>query len=389
MTTQDQPQQSEKLRVLVADDDPIARELITARLASLACECEEAEDGIVAWQAIMTNSFDMAIVDLSMPNLDGFELLRCVRNHPRTKHLPMVVVTSLQDQSSIEEALASGATSFLTKPINWTTFSAHIGYLLKLSHKANEARKQVRHTEATSRAKDAVLGNVLSETAEHARRILGEVNDLLTTSTVAETSRRTSDALNRLARVGQDLQGVVNKANRVVKVIPESVTVEDQLALVSSILKDLHQGTATTAAARDVELVFIKSTENPTLRCDAGAIVEALTQLVVNAVGHSRSGQVVKVSYQTLPDDMLVFEVADDGAGMNQDYLAKVLSPLAFNDSTPSIAKGDFGLGLPIAKAIAEAHGGTLELRSMPNEGTTAILTMPPERVILAQVDAA
>jgi len=55
----------------------------------------------------------------------------------------------------------------------------------------------------------------------------------------------------------------------------------------------------------------------------------------------------------------------------------------------PTIAKGDFGLGLPIAKAIAEAHGGTLELRSMPNQGTTAILTIPPERVIVSDTEEA
>ncbi len=380
---------SNKLRVLVADDDPIARELILARLSSLPCEVEEAEDGIVAWHAIMSNSFDIAIVDLSMPNLDGFELLRCVRNHPRTKHMPVIVVTSQNDKESIEGALSAGATSFLTKPINWSTFSAHLGYLLKLSHSANEARKKVRHSEATGRAKDAVLGNVLSETAEQARNILSEVRDLIETSTAAETSRRTADALKRLARAGQDLQSVVDQANRVIKVIPETVTVEEELIVVSSIVKALNEATATTAAARDVELVFVAATEDPAVRCDRGSIVEAMTQLVINAISHSREGQCVKISYQLFPDGMLVLEVSDDGKGMKPEQLANVLSPLAFPEKAPSQRKGNLGLGLPIAKAIAEAHGGTLELRSMPGQGTTAILTIPPERVIVSQEHAA
>ena len=378
-----------KLRVLVADDDPIARELIQTRLSSLACETEQAEDGIVAWHAIMSNSFDIAIVDLSMPNLDGYELLRCVRNHPRTKHMPVVVVTSQNDKDSIEAALAAGATSFLTKPINWSTFSAHIDYLLKLSHSANEARNKIRHSEATSRAKDAVLGNVLSETSEHARNILNEVRNLIETSTAAEQSRRTSDALNRLARAGQALQGVVNQANRVAQILPETVTVDESLVVTSSITKAVSEATSTTAAARDVELVFIGATEDPTLRCDRAAIIEAMTQLVVNAVSYSREGQCVKISYQVFPDGMLVFEVADDGKGMSPDQLAGVFSPLTFADAASSDAKGHLGVGLPIAKAIAEAHGGALELRSMPSQGTTAVLTIPPERVIVSQEDAA
>lgn len=383
------PTTSGKLRVLIADDDPVAREIISARLTSLACESEEAEDGIVAWHAIMSNSFDIAIVDLSMPNLDGFELLRCVRNHPRTKHMPVVIVTSHDDKESIEAAMAAGATSFLTKPINWSTFSSHVDYLLRLSHSANEARKKVRQSEATGRAKDAILGNVLSETAQHARSILGEVRELIETSTAAETSRRTAEALNRLARAGQDLQRVVDQASRVVQVIPETVTVEEELVVTSSIFAALHEATATTAAARDVELLFLRATEDPTLRCDRHGIIEAMTQLVVNAISHSREGQAVKVSYQMFPDGMLVFEVADDGTGMNPEILAKALAPLAFPDAEPAPAKGFLGLGLPISKAIAEAHGGTLELRSMPSHGTTAILTIPPERVIVTQEFAA
>jgi len=308
--------QSDGLRVLVADDDPGSRDLILNRLAAMSCVAEEADDGTSAWHAIMSNSFDLAIVDLSMPNLDGLELIRCVRNHPRTKHMPLVVITSLNDKEEIEESLSAGATSFLTKPINWTAFSAHIGYLLKLSNSAHEARKLARRSEATSRVKDAVLGNVLSEMAQHARNILDEANDLLETSMAAETSRRTCDALRRLVRVGQDLQSVVNKACAVVKVIPETVTVEDSLVFVDAIIKDVHEATSTTAAARDVELVYLTPTENPTLRCDQRSVVEALMQLVINSVAHSREGQAVKIGYQIYPDGMLAFEITDDGAGM-------------------------------------------------------------------------
>lgn len=377
------------VRVLVADDDPTARQLIASRLHSLACECEEAEDGIAAWHAIMSNSFNLAIVDLSMPNLDGFELIRCARNHPRTKHMPIVVVTARNDKQAIEEALLAGATSFLTKPINWTTFSAHVDYLLKLSRSEYEARKKIRHFEAANRVKDAVLGNVLTGAADHARSMLDVTEDLLHTSTAAETSRRTADALKKMAHVAQSLQAIVEKASRVATTIPETVTVEDEHVSAGSILEELDNATSTTAAAHDVELLFFAATENPTLRCDKTAVVEALTQLVINAVTHSRDGQAVKISYQICPDSMLVFEVSDDGAGMSPNEVANVLTPMPTCDATPGIATADFGLGLPIAKAIADAHGGSLEVRSMSGQGTTTILTIPPERVILIEEDAA
>ena len=74
---------------------------------------------------------------------------------------------------------------------------------------------------------------------------------------------------------------------------------------------------------------------------------------------------------------------------MSPAFLAKTLAPLAFSDAMPALGRGDFGLGLPLAKAIAEAHDGTLELRSMPEQGTTATIFLPAERVIVSKSHAA
>ena len=84
-------------RVLVVDDDPINRNLIAAQLTKLSCEAVEAEDGRQAWGRLTEEIFDLAIVDLNMPNMNGFELIQCVRGFPRTRHLPVVVVTSHGD----------------------------------------------------------------------------------------------------------------------------------------------------------------------------------------------------------------------------------------------------------------------------------------------------
>lgn len=377
------------LRVLVADDDPVFRELVCARLGGLACECEQAEDGIVAWHAIMSNSFDMAIVDLSMPNLDGYELLRCVRNHPRTKHMPIVVITSSTEKEAIEEALTSGATSFLTKPLNWTTFSSHVKYLMRLSQSANAARRMVRQSEATSRAKEAVLGNVLTEASDHARKILSEVSSLADVAAGDQVNTLTPDVLERFARVGQDLQSVVDKANYIANIIPAAVSVEDELINLDRIIQDLREVTSTTAAAHDVELIFARSMEDPALRCDKGGITEALTQLVVNAITHSRSGQAIQIRYQILPDDALEISVTDTGAGMTPEQAARAQSPLTYADQPKNSECGHIGLGLPIASAIAEAHGGRLELQSTPGQGTTAKLILPPERIVMPDAYAA
>ncbi|MCB1521777.1 MAG: response regulator [Hyphomicrobiaceae bacterium] len=118
--------------VLLADDDPIFRSLAAARLARMDCHVVEAQDGIDAWRRAKENEFNLAVVDFEMPGLNGIELIQCLRGHPRTVHMPIVMCTSRTDSNAMREAIEAGVTSFLTKPVNWSLFDNHLDHLLNL-----------------------------------------------------------------------------------------------------------------------------------------------------------------------------------------------------------------------------------------------------------------
>lgn len=126
-------------RALIADDDPIMRKLMRARLALIVDDVVEAADGFEAWRYLTTETFSFAIVDLNMPNINGVTLIQCVRGHPATRHMPIVVVTSSSDRASIDSAMAAGASAFLTKPLSWNVFTAHIEHLMRLCAAAEKA----------------------------------------------------------------------------------------------------------------------------------------------------------------------------------------------------------------------------------------------------------
>ena len=132
---------STPIRVLVADDDPIQRAEIASRLVRLNGQPIEAEDGGTAWAMLAAHGFEAAIVDLNMPNLDGFALIRCIRGYPRTRHVPIIVVSASSDSASVQAAMEAGATSFLVKPIAWTMFEQHIGFLLRLMQRGAVAQE--------------------------------------------------------------------------------------------------------------------------------------------------------------------------------------------------------------------------------------------------------
>ena len=192
------------LRVIIVDDDPIFRSLAAAKFLQSAGEVVEAEDGSVGWYRISTETFHLAIVDLDMPNMGGIDLIRCVRGHPRTTRLPIVVVTSRSPAEAMQQTLECGATSFVCKPVNWSMFSKHIDGLMELygaalrGSQAEDALQVVRalHEEELRCARREAMAFAQSVMATSRMAL----NGVVTTDTNVKLVRALNEVLKTAAR---------------------------------------------------------------------------------------------------------------------------------------------------------------------------------------------
>ena len=147
----------EPARLLVADDDPILREFAIANLTTSEFEVEVACDGIAAWARLERRDIDIALIDLDMPGMNGFELIERIRWDEALKHLPVVVVTGREDMVAVDKAYAAGATSFVVKPLNWRLLMHQLAYVLKNSRAEAEVRKQLKALQNAADLKDRIL----------------------------------------------------------------------------------------------------------------------------------------------------------------------------------------------------------------------------------------
>ncbi|MFW6059839.1 MAG: HDOD domain-containing protein [Phycisphaeraceae bacterium] len=154
---------------------------------------------------------------------------------------------------------------------------------------------------------------------------------------------------------------------------PEPVRYPAELpAVLDEAIKRAHAGRERTGHAR-AEITYRLRHKLPRISMDPDQVREAITALLENAQ-QARPVTTIEVVVQLTPDeDAVVIQVRDDGAGMDETTLNHALDPF-FSDRP---AGRGLGMGLPRAKRIVEAHGGSLELRSTPGEGTTAIATLP------------
>ena len=113
------PEPAPRPRVLVADDARVMRMLLRTWLERLGCEVIEASSGTEALRTLQESTVDVALLDIHMPGITGLQVLDQVRNDPRMKTLPVVIITTLGHASDVERGLRIGATAYLTKPLGY------------------------------------------------------------------------------------------------------------------------------------------------------------------------------------------------------------------------------------------------------------------------------
>jgi DNA-binding response OmpR family regulator len=123
----------EPTRILVVDDDPILREFATVYLSSPHTTIDTACDGVAARIRLGQVPYDILLLDIEMPQLDGLSLLHEIRSDRRLRHLPVIMLTGHDDIASIDRAYHAGANSFAAKPVNWRQLSYQIRYVLRTS----------------------------------------------------------------------------------------------------------------------------------------------------------------------------------------------------------------------------------------------------------------
>ncbi len=119
--------------ILIVDDDLTIRILMRASLKKAGFRVAEAENGLVAVAQFEKLQPDAVLLDVLMPKLDGFDTCRVIRKHPSGIHTPILMVTGLDDLESIHRSFDSGATDFITKPINWPVLNFRVKYMLRAS----------------------------------------------------------------------------------------------------------------------------------------------------------------------------------------------------------------------------------------------------------------
>ncbi len=127
--------------VLVADDQAANRELLEELLTPQGCKVVSVPDGAAALEELTRTQFDLVLLDVMMPHLNGFEVCENIKNNPDTYLIPVIMITALSDKQDRIEGIKVGADDFLSRPLDRTELLARVRSLLKLKQRTDELER--------------------------------------------------------------------------------------------------------------------------------------------------------------------------------------------------------------------------------------------------------
>lgn len=370
-------------RLLVVDDDPFYREIASSSLAAEGYEVAASADGVEALEILSKRQLDLAVVDLTMPRMDGMKLIAHVRESRLNRHLPIVVITGNDDTATIQKAFATGATSFIAKPINWPLFVQHVNFVYRAGQAEAGLRHAVRTSEFMSELKEKLLSVLITELQ----------SPLKTANSMAALIRKEAfgplgqerylacadDLYNALQQLSSVQQKMMNAGRQ----ISDDILLIEEDAPVRTILTEVTGTLDERARARGVMLEpHLQLADGLGLRCDRSLVIQAMRLLIEGGLQAAPPGSRLNVAGRVEAGLGFAFTVSDRGPELSEDVIRQILNLQAVSRSDPQVSAIARNASLTICRVLAEAHQGRLELSSAPGEGTVARLVLPKERVV-------
>lgn len=364
--------------LLIADDDPFYQDIANAALTGAGYCVRQAQDGEKFLGELAAQRVDVALLDLTMPVMDGFHVLGHVRSNPATAHLPVIVVTGKEDRASIERAYAAGATSFLVKPLNWSLLPHHVDYVLRAAQTEANLRDAMRTADFLSRLKSSVM-SVLAREFRRPLQLIRSNAQALRSDGSADRQQHAGE----IASASDEIDRTLLKMLHFGTLLTDEVLLNEQKVSLRRLITNSLDASAGAALRCGVALVPDLAFEgDPQVICDPALVGQAIRSLIGNAVAFSPRGNQVIVRARIGASSEFSMTVEDSAPALPKDAIRRIFcAPEAIGSRLPNLPAGR-DVGLSISRILAEAHQGTLGISAAAGDGNIAILALPPARIV-------
>jgi signal transduction histidine kinase len=308
-----------------------------------------------------------------MPRCNGFTLVERIRKSARHEAIPVVVITGRDDLFAIDRAYEVGATTFVTKPVNWRQLAYQLRYVLRTAAMDLEIRSARDAAQRAATLRENLLALLQHVTRTPLNAILGYGQ--LVRQDLDEGPARTH--LEAMLAAATDLGETLTRVFRYAQLSAGTLAFDFEQAPIDESIASAVSACRTHAHARSVTVMVEPAASSAPIVVDLRNLSIAIRELLTNAITASPEGGTVRIAIGEHVGGGLAIRVTDDGPGFPQERPEDLVQPFRPDRVVTSLDGAGLGLGLPTAAAIALRHGGRVEIEN-PGHGASVALILEP-----------
>jgi len=371
-----------KNSLLVVDDD-VSNLIELTQILQTEYKIFTAKDGSSALERAKKSLPDLILLDIIMPDMNGFDVISKMKKDNATKNIPVIFITGISENDNESEGLSIGAVDYIRKPFDATIVTLRVRHQIQMVNLRRELEHAARSSEMASRAKSLFLANMSHEIRTPMNAILGVTEILIEHETLP---MEIEEGLNRIYSSCDLLLGIINDVLDFSKIEAGKLDIVSSHYKIASLINDSVQLNMMRISSKPIEFdLQIDENIPANLFGDELRIKQILNNLLSNAFKYTDAGKVtLTVGFETSQekdDIILVLSVKDTGCGMTKDQLNIMFEEYARFNRENNINIEGTGLGLAITQQLITLMKGEIQVESEPDKGSLFTARLPQKKI--------
>ncbi len=356
---------TKKSGILIVDDTPKNIQVAASILKEQGYQVAFTRDGQSALARVRSAKFDLILLDIMMPEMDGYEVCQHLKADPQTADIPVIFLTAKTDSDSVIKGFEVGGVDYVTKPFNPAELLARV----KTHSELKRAKEELKELNAT---KDKFFSIIAHDLKNPFAVLIGCSDFLLQSEPLTEDQRELAEDMNTASQQGYDLLQNLLKWSRSqighLACEPKMINIQNIVNETILLLKN-------NAMSKNIRLIG-EIEENTSVYADSDMITTVIRNLLSNSIKYTPDGGSITISADD-KGDVLEISISDTGVGIKPEDIEKLFR-IDVKHSTPGTAKEQgTGLGLNLCKEFVEKNNGKIGVESTVGKGSRFYFTVP------------
>lgn len=362
--------------ILVIDDDESNRDVLNRRLIRQGHKVKSVSNGAEALRLMDEIAFDVVLLDIMMPDMDGHEVLSRIKAKEATHDIAVIMISAVNEVESVVQCIQAGAEDYLTKPFDPTLLQARVNSCLQKKRGRDrelalfaQLQENYKRLEELEKLRDDMRNMIVHDLRTPLTSVLAGIEMIGKVDTLTEPQQN----MTTIALTGaRTLLGMINDLLDVEKMEAGKSPLHYEEISVAKLVAGAMEQVTPLAHEAQTALVLNIASNIPPFAGDAKKISRTLINLIANAIKFTEGGTVT-ISASASSENVR-FAVADTGRGIPKESFDHIFEKFGQLDSRHKVGTG---LGLAFCKLVVEAHRGKIAVESTVGVGSTFSFTIP------------